>query len=148
MNNQIEEAGVCAGTITAMLRWLPTGFEMGRIITYFLWFILYTVSLNGCMKQLFVPSPIIYRRLKRKAVVTEATKCKSLQTNWRVSGSTGKRSTVCKENIKKREYTYNSKSVEPDSDSFDSVHHLVILCAKSVSVHNHCDCAFWIHRYY
>lgn len=41
----------------------------------------------------------IYRRLKRKAVVTEATKCKSLQTNWRVSGSTGKRSTVCKENI-------------------------------------------------
>ena len=64
-----------------------------------LWFILYTVSLNGCMKQLFVPSPIIYRRLERKAVVTEATKCKSLQTNWRVSGSTGKRSTVCKENI-------------------------------------------------
>ena len=50
--------------------------------------------------------------------------------------------------ILKREYTYNSKSVEPDSDSFDSVHHLVILCAKSVSVHNHCDCAFWIHRYY
>ena len=141
---------------------------MGRIITYFLWFILYTVSLNGCMKQLFVPSPIIYRRLKRKAVVTEATKCKSLQTNWRVSGSTGKRSTVCKENTGKKdrrrsvllysvkgkyfrcysEYTYNSKSVEPDSDSFDSVHHLVILCAKSVSVHNHCDCAFWIHRYY
>ena len=37
--------------------------------------------------------------IKRKAVVTEATKCKSLQTNWRVSGSTGKRSTVCKENM-------------------------------------------------
>ena len=35
----------------------------------------------------------------KKAVVTEATKCKSLQTNWLVSGSTGKRSTVCKENI-------------------------------------------------
>ena len=55
---------------------------------------------------------------------------------------------TAKKIFKKREYTYNSKSVEPDSDPFDSVHHLVILCAKSVSAHNHCDCAFWIYRYY
>lgn len=55
MDNPIEEAVVCAATITAMLRWLPIWcIEMDKIITYFLWFILY--SFIGCLYETVICS--------------------------------------------------------------------------------------------